>query len=203
MSSSPPRPQSSKLKSKRRYDFTKSGVYFARRSTSICYFVNIDILGKGFENRSMLFGAGAHFANTGIKSSYRCGMPPAGPPRPTPFRSTSTRSRPGSCRSEACGRPPAPSEPGMSIHWLPDEVGTNKYLLQKGYKSPALCNSLSKCAHFATCCHNMLPHFAACYNIFASKPTMGNCGTSVITPFVLTPSGSCRFIVTAREEVVK
>ena len=55
-----------------------------------------------------------------------------------------------------------------------------------------------KCAHVATCLY-VWPHVAACCphfaHIFQSKFIRGNCGTSVMTPFVLTPSGSFQEIL--------
>ena len=56
-----------------------------------------------------------------------------------------------------------------------------------------------ECAHAATCCdmlslvttcRHMLPHYVA--HNFPCKLILGHCGTSVVTPFVLTPSGSCQ-----------
>ena len=61
--SSPPRPQSSKLKRKRGDGFTKSGVYFARRSTAMFTLSTFYFWGKGFESRSVCFWSGCLFCN--------------------------------------------------------------------------------------------------------------------------------------------
>ena len=60
------------------------------------------------------------------------------------------------------------------------------YFSQKGHTSHMFCHIWFKqrtACH--KCCHK-------CCHIFPWKLTMGNCGTSATTPFVLTPSGSCR-----------
>ena len=63
MLSSAPCPQGSKLKRKRGYYLTKSGVYFARRSTPTVHVV----WGKrGLRVVAGAFGAGVYFANTGM-----------------------------------------------------------------------------------------------------------------------------------------
>ena len=59
------------------------------------------------------------------------------------------------------------------------------------YSLPCLGLSAHVLPHVATFCH-MLPYVAICCHSFPWKLTMGNRGTSVTTPFVLTLFGSCQ-----------
>ena len=80
----------------------------------------------------------------------------------------------------------------LVTHWLPDGVRTTYLSLLRRVTNPT---------HFAIPClnvhtfyhkYNILSQFATFCHIFQGKLIMGECGTSVMTPFVLTPSGSCQ-----------
>ena len=63
------------------------------------------------------------------------------------------------------------------------------YLLsQRGRESRAFCHILLS----VRASHHIQPQFVTFCHIFPRKLTMRNCGTSVTTPIVLTPSGSCQ-----------
>ena len=72
---------------------------------------------------------------------------------------------------------------------------------QKGHKSVTLCHIWFKCAHVDVVCHIwqiLLHHFTY---IFLWMFMRGNCDTSAMTPFVLTPSGSCQLSLPRRRGV--
>ena len=81
----------------------------------------------------------------------------------------------------------------LPIHLLPDFTGFQKGsgqtgFSQKGRKFLTFIIFVFESAHVATFCR-MLSHFAY---ISPWKLIRGNCATSAVTPFVLTPSGSCQ-----------
>ena len=84
------------------------------------------------------------------------------------------------CRGRGRQHPSATGIPGGK-HWLPGVVRTN-VVFTDGPQIPYILPYIALSAH-------MLPHVA---QHLPRKLTMGSCGTSVMTPFVLTPSASCQ-----------
>ena len=76
------------------------------------------------------------------------------------------------------------------LQWLLDRVRTNMFsLFNECRKRPTFCN-ISLSAHILAQIPYLLPHVATfCHD---NRLIIKTCGTSVMTPFVLTPSGSCR-----------
>ena len=86
------------------------------------------------------------------------------------------RAAAASCSRSAAERAGQRAGHGHLHHWLPDGGRTNGIFAE----GPQILYIL---LDFVTFCH-----------IFQCELIMGNCGTSVMTPFVLTPSGSCQII---------
>ena len=86
---------------------------------------------------------------------------------------------------------------GRTCSSLASRRGQDKFYVRehKCDKSCIFCKVSLKCAHFATntiqLCHRQIPYILLYISyILPWTLIMGNCGTSVIIPFVLTPSGS-------------
>ena len=105
-----------------------------------------------------------------------------------------TQSLEKSCAAELCD-PNRVCHDGWELQWSWEDwsqmlqTGSGQMLfLRKCPQVPDFC-------HFVwvgTCCHNYHTFAIRCNSLrhFPMKHDMGNCITSVMTPFVLTPSGS-------------
>ena len=90
---------------------------------------------------------------------------------------------------------PAPSSvPRVLLIRVPSfQTGSGQTgFLQKWHKSYTCCHMSFKCAHLLSRLPYILQHLATSDHILPWQLIMGNRGTSVMTPFVLTPPGSCQ-----------